>query len=352
MKIPNYFKFNAILVFILLSTLCSFSSSSIADDLPLTQRWNPSIFGKNDEVGSVNWINNKKVLESLKLVKKGKIATLGKVYQSDAPVFSQRNWKLIIPGLPTYKFPGENSIIANDEYVMAELGQVGTQFDGLGHIGVKTSQGNYFYNGNFLEEFGTSYGLNKLGVEKIGELGYVTRGVLLDIAGYRGVERLPVPQGKKKNDPGIITINDIKGAIKKQKIAPIKQGDVVIFHTGHGKYWGKDWDSLSPEKKAKNRQIFNSGEPGPGITSCRYLSSLKIAMVGSDSWGTEATPGEDLNRPFDCHIEWMVKQGITNIENLDVSQLIEDKVYEFMFVFAPLKMKGGTGSPANPIAIY
>ncbi|WP_287241376.1 MULTISPECIES: cyclase family protein [unclassified Okeania] len=150
----------------------------------------------------------------------------------------------------------------------------------------------------------------------------------------------------------MITINDIKGAIKKQKITPIKQGDVVIFYTGHGKYWGKDWDSLNPEQKAKNRQIFNSGRPGPGITSCRYLSRLKIAMVGSDTWGTEAAPGEDPNRPADCHIEWIVKHGITIFENLDVSQLIEDKVYEFMFVFAPLKMKGATGSPANPIAIY
>lgn len=351
MKIANHFKIIIIFVVILL-TISSFSSPSMADDLPLKQRWNYSVFGKNDEVGSVNWITNQKVLESLKLVKKGKVATLGKIYQSDAPVFGERNWKLIIPGLPSYKFSAENDIVANDEYVMAELGQVGTQFDGLGHIGVNTSQGNYFYNGNFLEDFGTPYGLNKLGVEKIGELGYVTRGVLLDIADYRGVERLPIPQGKRKNDQGIITINDIKGAIKKQKITPIKQGDVVIFHTGHGQYWGKDWDSLSLEQKAKNRQIFNSGEPGPGITSCRYLSSLKIAMVGSDSWGTEAVPGEEPNRPFDCHIEWMVKHGITNIENLDVSQLLEDRVYEFMFVFAPLKMKGATGSPGNPIAIY
>ena len=351
MKMINYLK-SIIIFLIILLNISIFNLPSIADELPLKQKWNPSVFGKDDQVGSVNWITNQKVLESLKLVKKGKVATLGKTYQSDGPVFAERNWKLIIPGLPTYKFNSENDIVANDEYVMAELGQVGTQFDGLGHVGVNTSQGNYFYNGNFLAEFGTSYGLNKLGVEKIGELGYVTRGILLDIAGYRRVERLPVPQGKSKNDPGIITINDIKGAIKKQKISPIKQGDVVIFHTGHGKYWGKEWDSLTPEEKAKNSQIFSAGEPGAGIRSCRYLSSLKIAMVGSDTWGTEAVPGEEPNRPFDCHIEWMVKHGITNIENLDVSQLLEDKVYEFMFVFAPLKMKGATGSPGNPIAIY
>lgn len=79
MKISNCFKFAIILIFIL-SNVCSFSSLGIADELPLRQRWGPSIFRKNDEVGSVNWINNKKVLDPLKLVKKVKVATLGKVY--------------------------------------------------------------------------------------------------------------------------------------------------------------------------------------------------------------------------------------------------------------------------------
>ncbi|MGB5594925.1 MAG: cyclase family protein [Crocosphaera sp.] len=351
MKNYPYFKTWFFVIFIILF-IGLFPISAFADDSPFKQRWNPSVFGQNDEIGSINWITDRKVLEAIKLVKKGKVFTLGKVYQSDIPVFGERGWKLVIPGLPTGGPLGNNNIVYNDEYVIAELGQIGTQFDGLGHIGVNTSQGNYFYNGNFLEEFGTAYGLNKLGVEKIAEKGYVTRGVLLDIPGYRGVERLPIPTGKNKKDPGIITIDDIKGAIKKQRIAPIKQGDVVIFYTGHGNYWGKDWDSLTAEEKAKNKQLLNAGEPGPGITACRYLSGLKIAMVGSDTPGTEAIPGEDTNRPFDCHIEWMVKQGITNIENLDVSELVRDKVYEFMFVFAPLKMKGATGSPGNPLAIY
>ena len=347
--LKSWFLGLTIILFIVL-----FPMLTVADDGPLQQEWTPSVFGKDDEIGSVNWITDKKVLEAIKLVKQGKIVTLGKVYQNDIPVpdFGQRGWKLTIPGLPTGGPVGNNSIVYNDEYVMAELGQIGTQFDGLGHVGVNTSQGNYFYNGNFLEDFGTAYGLNKLGVEKIAEKGYVTRGVLLDMAGYKGVERLPVPTGKAKNEPGMITVDDINGAIKKQKIAPIKQGDVVLFYTGHGNYWGQDWDSLTEEEKAQNTQLFNAGEPGPGITACRYLSQQKIAMVGSDTWGTEAIPGEDANRPFDCHIEWMVKHGITNMENLDLRELVDNKVYEFMFVFAPLKMKGATGSPGNPIAIY
>ncbi|MEQ9554098.1 MAG: cyclase family protein [Coleofasciculus sp. G3-WIS-01] len=351
MKVNQFLRvFTLIVVTIVI--ICSFPLVNWANEMPLIERWSPSSFGQGDQIGSINWITSQKVLESMKLVKLGKVATLGKVYQSDAPAFGERTWKLIIPGLPSGGPLGDNDIVYNEEYVLTELGQIGTQFDGLGHIGVQTSQGNYFYNGHFLEDFGTPYGLNKLGVEKIGEYGYVTRGILLDIAGYRGVERLPIPQEGNPNDPGIITIADIEGAIKKQKIAPIQQGDVVIFHTGHGNYWGKDWDSLSEEQKAKNRRLFNAGEPGPGITACRYLSQQKVAMVGSDTWGTEAVPGEDPNRPFDCHIEWMVKHGITNIENLDVIRLLEDKVYEFLFVFTPLKIKGGTGSPGNPVAIY
>ena len=351
MKSYRYFR-PISLIFVTLLVVSLLSLVSLADETPLRQRWAPSVFGPDDQVGSVNWITPSKVLDSLKLVKQGKVATLGKVYQSDAPAFGERTWKLIIPAMPTGGPLEENDLVYNDEYVMTELGQIGTQFDGLGHIGVRTSKGDFFYNGNFLQEFGNAYGLKHLGVEQIAEYGYVTRGVLLDIAGYRGVDRLPIPKGGDRNDPGIISISDIEGAIEKQKIAPIRQGDVVIFHTGHGNYWGRDWDSLSEEQKAENRRIFNSGEPGPGITACRYLSRQKIAMVGSDTWGTEASPGEDPSRPFDCHIEWMVKNGITNLENLDVSQLLEDKVFEFLFVFAPLKMKGATGSPANPIAIY
>ncbi len=351
MKIPRYFHLIG-LIFLTLLLFCWPSTVAIANDTPLQKKWAPSVFGSEDQVGSINWIKPQKVLNSLKLVKQGKVVSLGKVYQNDIPAFGQRNWKLIIPGLPTGKLEGNNDLVYNDEYVMAEIGQIGTQFDGLGHIGVRTSKGDFFYNGNYLEEFGTAYGLKRLGVEQIAASGYVTRGVLLDIAGYRGVDRLPIPSGSDKNDPGLISISDIRGALSKEKIAPLRKGDVVIFHTGHGKYWGDDWDSLSEEQKAENRRIFNSGEPGPGITTCRYLSRSQIAMVGSDTWGVEAIPGEDPHRMVDCHLEWIVKNGITLIENLDVSQLLEEQVYEFLFVFAPLKIKGATGSPANPLAIY
>jgi kynurenine formamidase len=327
------------------------AAAGFADDTPL--KWPASPFGKDDQVGAANYITPDKTLAAAKLVKRGKTATLGKVYQAGIPAFGLRSWNLHIPGKPTGGpfGVGHNDIVYNDDILTTEIGQIGTQFDGLGHIGVRTSKGDYFYNGHFLENFFDQYGLRKVGVEHVAEKGFASRGVLIDVAGYRGVDRLPIPKGGK-GDPGIITVEDLVGALKKQGVREPGEGDIVLIHTGHGKYWGRDWDKLTPQQQAENKTKFNSGEPGPGITACRWLTSKKISLVGSDTWATEAVPGEDLNRPFDCHIEWMTRTGTFNIENLDLSQLVEDKAYEFLFVWSPLKIKGGTGSPGNPMALY
>ena len=79
--------------------------------------------------------------------------------------------------------------------------------------------------------------------------------------------------------------------------------------------------------------------------------SEKIVMVGSDTWATEVVPSENKNRPFEVHQLLLVRNGVYNIENLDLEELARDKVYEFAFIFAPLRLKGATGSPGNPIAV-
>ncbi len=74
-------------------------------------------------------------------------------------------------------------------------------------------------------------------------------------------------------------------------------------------------------------------------------------MVGADNWGIEVDPPPNPNRPIEVH-QWMItKNGIYFIENLDLEQLSADHVYEFAFIFAPLRLKGATGSPGNPIAV-
>jgi hypothetical protein len=95
-------------------------------------------------------------MKAVGLVKQGKVATLGKIYAADAPAFGTRSWKLIIPGLPTGGPFGSQKLVYNDEYVATELGQIGTQFDGPGHIGIITSKGMFYYNGRFLSDKGVS----------------------------------------------------------------------------------------------------------------------------------------------------------------------------------------------------
>jgi len=176
------------------------------------------------------------------------------------------------------------------------------------------------------------------------------RGVLLDATALRKMNPLPI--AKKKGDPGIITDKDVEAMVKNQGIAPIGEGDCVFLYTGHGDIWHPSkWDSYSAEEKQKRIAQFNAGEPGFGISACEYFATKKIALTGADTWATEAVPGE-TDQPFECHIKLQTKRGIWNLENLDFSQLLADKTYEFLFAWAPLKMKGATGSPGNPIAIY
>lgn len=326
------------------------------NDAPLTEGWAPSEWGPDDKVGSVNRTTPAMVLEALKLVKRGKVATLGKIYQQDAPTFGSRGWRLTIPGLPTGGPFGDQALVYNDEYLATEIGQIGTQFDGPGHIGVVTSKGAYFYNGHFAEDPDvTTYGLGPLGVEHLAKVGFVCRGVLLDAVALRG-GRLPIPMAHDPADPGIVTDEDVRAMVKKQGIDPIGEGDCVFLYTGHGDIWHpSDWDSFDAAEKQKRIAEFNAGEPGFGISACNYLASRKIILWGSDVWGSEAAGtdfGGENAQPFECHINMMTKNGIWNIENLDLSQLVADKAYEFLFVWSPLKMKGATGSPGNPVALY
>jgi kynurenine formamidase len=83
----------------------------------------------------------------------------------------------------------------------------------------------------------------------------------------------------------------------------------------------------------------------------QWLCDQKITLVGGDSWATEVVPPENKNRPFEVHQLLIVRNGIYNLENLDLEELARNKVYEFAFIFAPLRLKGATGSPGNPIAV-
>jgi kynurenine formamidase len=342
---------SAALALALSASVCGPVSAQDVNDAPLTENWAPTEWGADDKAGSVNRTTPDLVMKAVGLVKQGKVATLGKVYAGDAPTFGGRGWRMTIPGLPTGGPFGSHQLVYNDEYLASEVGQVGTQFDGPGHIGAITSKGMYFYNGRFIGDEGiNAYGLGPLGVENVAEKGFVCRGVLLDAVALRGGQ-LPVPAGA--GDPGIVTDADIEAMVERQGIAPIGEGDCVFLHTGHGDIWHpKDWDKFDAAEKTKRVGEFNAGEPGFGISACTYLAERKIILTGADTWAVEAVPGENADKPFECHLQLQTRRGIWNIENLDLSQLVADQAYEFLFVWSPLKIKGATGSPGNPVALY
>jgi kynurenine formamidase len=296
---------------------------------PIGEPWWPSEWGAEDQRGAANRLTPEKVLEANRIIQAGKIYSLGRTYEYGMPLPGKRHFSLTIPGSPTGGPEGENAIVHHDEVFSGEIGQIGTQLDGLGHVGVRMPDGeDLFYNGFKRSEFGKAHGLEKLGVENIGT--FFTRGVLLDVAGHRGVERL--------QSGYVITTGDLEDARRAAGIE-IRPGDVVLVRTGHGLLWMQD------------NETYGAGEPGIGLEAGRWLTDRKVVLVGADNWAVEAIPSENPERPFEVHQHLLVRHGVYVLENLDLEELARDRVYEFAFIFAPLPLRGATGSPGNPIAV-
>ena len=318
--------------------------------------WKNNPWGKDDKRGSVNMVNPCVVMNAAKMIKTGKTATLGKLYMDDGVFFGPRYWKLHIPGTPTGGPFGKNNLIYHDEIVISQIGQVSTQFDGPGHIGVATPNGMMMYNGRKLPDVyargggGQVVGMGDASVHYPAEIGFICRGVLVDAAGYKGVKRLPIP--KSESSPGVVTEADVKGALKKQGTKDLGAGDCVFVYTGHGDLWLNDeWMGFSSEERAKRRAEFVSGEPGFGHSACSYFAKVPVMLTGGDTSANDAQPS-DHGYAVPCHTMLQTQHGIWNLENLEFTQLLKDKAYEFMFVWAPIKCVGCTGSPGNPIALY
>jgi kynurenine formamidase len=327
-------------------------------DKPLEENWAPSEWGPDDKVGSPNRTTPAMVLKAVGLVKEGKTATLGKLYQSEVPLFGPRTYQMSIPGTPTGGPFGKNALVYHDEMLTTEIGQVSTQFDGPGHIGVMTSKGMFFYNGrNPTETYergagGRVLGMGALGVEFVAEKGFVCRGILLNAAKYKGINPLPIPT--ELGSPGVVNADDVKGMIAAQGLDPISEGDCVFLYTGHGDLWSnKKWPTMSSEERAAARATFTSGEPGFGVSACHYMAERKIILTGGDTSANDAQPvGDEEGFAVPCHTEMQTRRGIWNIENLDFTPLLEAGVDEFLFAWAPLKLVGATGSPGNPVVMW
>jgi kynurenine formamidase len=306
--------------------------------------WWPSPHGAKDQAGNSNLITPDKIMKALRIPKTGQTYELGHIYEPGMPQYGNRPYYITVQPAPPPQKEGQG--FAQSDYFNGYLGQMGTQFDALGHQGrvVRMADGtlkNTYYNGFTQEEMtGTNRGLGGLevlGVEHVKPI--ITRGILIDVAGYKGV---PVLDSRYE-----VSLADVQGALAKQGIrdGSIEPGDAILFNYG----WAVNWNN--PQKYNDSRFFVgeNQGSPGIGMEVTRWLVSKRVSMVGADSCCVQVQPALKPEAG-NVHHE-LFFNGIFMLENMDLRELARDRVYEFLYLNLTERIKGATGSPVRPVAI-
>ena len=281
----------------------------------------PSKWGADDQRGAANRMNAETVLRAARLIRTGETFELGRVLSPSMPFFPGRRFDLLTKR--TVVNPGTNHRGSNEEIVVTELGQVGTQFDGFSHQTI----GDRLYNCFQLSEIASRTGFSKLGVENVGSI--MTRGVLIDVAALKGA---------MLSDNYEITAQDLQQALQRQGTT-LQPGDAIIVNTGWGTLWGKD------------NARYAKGWPGIGVGAAEWLARQDPMLVGSDNMGVEVNPNPDTQLSLPVHQILLVVNGIYLLEALKLDDLASRRVYEFALIVEPLKIQGGTGSTVAPLAV-
>ena len=314
--IPSRTAFAAVLGF------ASFSVMAQTWTVPTPAQRCPSKWGANDERGSGNHMNAQSVMRAKELIRTGEVIEMAHPLNAQMPFFGTRRFD--VHTKRTFMNDFSNRRGSNEEMVLSEIGQVGTQFDGFAHQTHEDSHYNCVKTG----DIETRGGFKKFGMDKVGTL--MTRGVLLDIAGLKGVEMLP--------DGYEVTVADLEAAMQRQGTR-IQPGDAILMHTGWGRLYGKD----------NARYVKTS--TGIGVKGAEYLAKLDPMLLGADNWPVEVSPNPDPKLSLPVHQIALVVNGIHLLENLKLDELAAKKVYEFAFVMQPMKATGFTGSTVAPVAI-
>jgi len=282
----------------------------------------PSKWGADDQRGSGNLMKPATVLRAAKLIRTGEVFELGALLSpnpKEAFINAGRVFNIYTKPSP----PIPNARQVNEELVVTELGQIGTQFDAFAH----QMWGDSFYNCFKLGDIGTRSGFKKLGVEHVGAL--MTRGVLIDVAGLKGVDMLPTSY--------VITPEDLRAALAKagQTLEP---GDAVIIRTGWSKLMGQD------------NQRYGTANAGIGIAAAQWLVTQDPMLIAADNCCVEVRPSEPPHS-LPVHAMMLIQHGIYLAENLELEALAAAHANEFAFIVQPLKIKGATGSAIAAIAV-
>jgi kynurenine formamidase len=330
------------------------STSAVAQNAGM-KRWVQGkgwgwVWGPDDEVGNLNEMTDASRLAALRLVTTGKVYDLGLPYDrfsfkwvghSSGEIVSFRT----PAGVRTQQdFPfataagGNTGGTAWHSNVIIMNDNVATQIDGLGHI--THGADSHFYNGFRSSDWVGDFGLRKADVTTIPPI--VARGVMIDVAGLKGVPALPASYQ--------ITVADLEGALKRQKV-DITPGTVVLIRTGTARFWGangSDHATIGPPDSA-----------GIGLTAAKWLVEEKGALaVGSDTSGLEYVPpsaadSKAVGGSFNpVHVYLLVEQGVHILEFHNLEALAADNVSEFAYILTTNAIRGTVaGTALRPIAM-
>lgn len=290
-------------------------------------------WGDDDELGTVNLIDAAARARGAAAVRTGKAFSLAVRLDQSSPQVGS------IPGrvnplrtmtMLNAQYGGSaDAACFNDDVVTMGL-QAATHWDALAHV----SYDGQLYNGFPASSVTAEAGATRCAISRIKAL--TTRGVLLDVAGALGVDRL---------EPGYgVQPDDLDAALARANIE-LAAGDVVLVRTGHMQLY-----------KAYDRVTYTTG-PQPGLTmrTVPWFRDADVAAVATDTIAFEVYPGEDDAVIFPVHLLQLRDMGMLQGQNFDLEALAADcatdGTYDFLLEASPLPFTGGCGSPVNPVAI-
>jgi kynurenine formamidase len=287
-------------------------------------------WGEDDERGALNLLSPEIVLNAAQVCRTGRVYQLGLPLQREGmPNYAYRG----IPQRLTLTnhtdearlaaFGATSGVGANEDLLVFASHAV-THMDALSHVYAD----GCMYNGHPYDAMTSYDGASKCGIEKAG--GFATRGVLVDLAGAQGVDWLEAGH--------VVTRQELVDALRQQRVN-LQPGDAVLLRTG----W-LDWYFNT------GASSLDSPQPGIGHEAAVFLAEQDVVAIGADNSAVEAMPF-DNGEFMTAHIELLTRRGVYLLEHLDLSGLVADRCYEFMFVAGPLRITGATASPVNPVAI-
>lgn len=294
-----------------------------------------SPWGKRDEIGSLNMMTDVTRASILRRIAGGKVYDLSVEYYNGMP-----SWSAI--GDPLYQFwlthtprgtavddplkvgPQQNQLVSYTGDAISMYTHTGTHIDTLNHFGLHGEM----YNGFAADEHLGDQGWTKGGAEKFPPI--ISRGVLIDVAGAKGVSVLP-PSYQ-------ITPADLQAALKRQKTA-LQPGDSVFVRTGKMTLFHTAAEYLA-------------SPPGLSLAGAKWLvEQHRVMLIGGDNLSLEGFPVVEKDNWIPVHSYLLAEKGVPIMEVVNLEEIARDRVYEFAFIGASLKLRGASGSPMRPIAL-